>query len=117
MSISSEEGERLRSLIEEQRNAAAEHTVAARVAGSLIISARLQELLQRLSNDQIGQVLFDFVFSGMDLLSPEAVVTAEAIVRLGGASNRLLPARHDSDSFAKSYRPEEPTKREGQEHP
>ena len=117
MSISSEEGERLRSLIDEQRNAAAEHTVAARVAGSLIISARLQELLQRLSNDQIGQVLFDFVFSGMDLLSPEAVVTAEAIVRLGGASNGLLPARHDSDSFAKSHGPEEPTKREGPEHP
>ncbi len=61
MPITLQQSKHIQQLIEEQRNAAAEHTVAARVAGSLLISARLQERLQRLSNDQIGQVLFDFV--------------------------------------------------------
>lgn len=117
MSINSEESERFQFLIREQRNAAAEPTIAGRVAGCLILTAQLQERLLRLSNDQIGQVLFDFVGSEMDVLSPEAAVTAEAIFRLGGASDRLLPGQHDSDSSAKPYQPEEPTKRKSLEHP
>ena len=106
MSTNSKEVKPLAFLIQEQRDAAAESTVTARVAGCLIISARLQQRLQRITNDQIGQVLIDFVWSEMDKLSPEAVITAEAICRLTGASNGLLPAQQEVESSVKSHRPE-----------
>ena len=117
MGTNSKEVKPLAFLIQEQRDAAAESTVTARVAGCLIISARLQQRLQRITNDQIGQVLVDFVWSEMDKLSPEAVITAEAICRLTGASNGLLPAQQEADSSAESYQSAGPTKLGSLERP
>ena len=76
------------SLVEEQKQACQEATVAARVAGSLITAARLQKYLEPLSNARIGQIMLDFVWAEMDLFCPNATITAEAIHRLSGRKHR-----------------------------
>jgi hypothetical protein len=87
MANASEHSKDIRRLVQEQRDAANEPTVAARLAGCLIISARLQEYLQVLSNAQIAEVMSDLVWSEMDSYSPEAIITAEAISRLSGSDD------------------------------
>ena len=76
------------SLVEEQKQACQEATVAARVAGSLITAARLQQYLKPLSNARVAQIMLDFVWAEMDLFCPNATITAEAIHRLSGHKRR-----------------------------
>jgi hypothetical protein len=78
----------LTSLVEEQKQACQEATVAARVAGSLITAARLQKYLKPLSNARIAQIMLDFVWSEMAAYCPASTITAEAIHRLGGHTRR-----------------------------
>jgi hypothetical protein len=85
----------LKSLVEEQKQACQEATVAARVAGSLMTAARLQKYLEPLSNARLGQIMLDFVWAEMDLFCPNATITAEAIHRLSG-HNRRAGGRHIS---------------------
>ena len=72
----------LKLLIEEQQQACQEATVAARVAGSLILAGHLQHHLSHLSNSELADVMLEFVWSKLDSLSPECTITAEAVYRL-----------------------------------
>jgi hypothetical protein len=87
----------LNSLVEEQKQACQEATVAARVAGSLITAARLQKYLKPLSNARIAQIMLDFVWSDMDLFCPDATITVEAIHRLSGRTRRTRSHRISAD--------------------
>jgi hypothetical protein len=77
----------LKSLIEEHQQACNEPTVAARVAGSLILAGRLQQHLRCLSNPELADVMLEFVWGRLDSLSPECTITAEVVHRLGNSAH------------------------------
>src|ERR1700685_1226076 len=82
MSRCSNQRSYLKFLIEEQQQACNEPTIAARVAGSLILAGRLQQHLRCLSNPELAEVMLEFVWGHLEALSPQCTITAEAVYRL-----------------------------------
>lgn len=55
--------------------------------GSLLTAARLRECLSLLSDEAIGQLLFDHVWNVMDVFSPELTICQIATERLLNSSS------------------------------
>jgi atypical dual specificity phosphatase len=71
-------------LIEEQRRLAHSKNPLERVVGSLCVAARLKRSLAALPDAAVGQLMFDFVWNELNLLSPEMAICQEATERLLG---------------------------------
>ena len=61
-------------LIEEQRRLARSKNPFERVVGSLYMSGILKERLARLTDKQIGQLVFDFVDEQLGVFDPESTI-------------------------------------------
>jgi hypothetical protein len=70
------------SLIEEQRRLGRSKNLIERVIGSLCLAALLKERLAVLTDAAVGQLMFDHVWSELNLLGPESVIVEIASERL-----------------------------------
>ena len=71
-------------LIEEQRRLSASQNPLERVVGTLRVAGLLKQKLTALTDDAVGQLMFDHVWSEMDIFAPELVICEAATVRLLG---------------------------------
>ena len=69
-------------LIEEQRRLARSKTFFEKVVGTLCVAALLKERLAALTDAAVGQLMFDHVWSELNLLGPESVIVELASERL-----------------------------------
>jgi hypothetical protein len=77
-------------LIEEQRRLACSKNPFARVIGSLLMAGLLKQKLALLSNDAVGQLMFDVVWNVMDVFSPELAICQAATERLRNSSSVVV---------------------------
>jgi hypothetical protein len=87
---SGEEEISVESLIEEQRRLARSKSPCERVVGSLYMSGILKERLARLTDKQIGQLVFDFVDEQLGVFDPETTICRHATLRLFRSSGGHL---------------------------
>lgn len=80
---------RIQALIEEQRHLAASKINFNRVIGSLLVAGLLKQRLALLSNEAIGQLMFDAVWNVIDVLSPELAICQAATERLLNSSSAV----------------------------
>ena len=73
-------------LIETQRKLSISRNRFERVVGSLFVAGLLQERLFALADHELGQLMVDFVWNDMDVLSPEMTICQVATERLLGSS-------------------------------
>lgn len=79
----------IRELIDEQRKRVRSSNPAERFAAALLIPAELSRRLRLLGNSEIAQLLDDEVCANVSILIPEAMVCAEAALRLRRATDGL----------------------------
>lgn len=73
--------------MQEQRRRVCSGNPAERLAAALLIPAEVSRRLRLLSDSQLGRLLDEEVCANVNLLAPEATISAEAVLRLG----RTLP--------------------------
>ena len=71
-------------LIEAQRRLSVSKNPFERVVGTLCVSGILKARLAVLPDEAVGQLMFDHVWSEMDIFAPELVICEAASVRLLG---------------------------------
>jgi hypothetical protein len=76
----------IQELIDEQRKRVGSRNPAERLAAALLISAELSRRLRLLGDSEIAQLLDDEVCGNLSILSPEATVCTEAVLRLRRAT-------------------------------
>ena len=54
------------------------------MVGALCVAGLLKQKLTALTDDAVGQLMFDHVWSEMDIFAPELVICEAATVRLLG---------------------------------
>jgi len=69
-------------LIEAQRKLSVSPHAFERVVGSLLVAARLKGRLAALSDQAVGQLVFDHVWNVLDVFSPELTICEIATERL-----------------------------------
>lgn len=69
-------------LIEQQRRLACSDNPFERVFGSLLVAGLLKQKLALLTNEAVGQLMFDVVWSVLDVFSPELTICQAATERL-----------------------------------
>lgn len=77
-------------LIETQRRLSDSEHSFERVVGTLCVAGNLQERLARLNDRQVGQLVFDYVWDQLNLLSPEMTICQHAASRLFRSLGRHL---------------------------
>jgi len=78
-------------LIEEQRRLARSKTFFEKVVGTLCVAALLNERLDALPDEAVGQLMLDHIWSQMNLLGPESVIVEIASERLLGSAIAITP--------------------------
>jgi hypothetical protein len=81
---------RVEDLIEAQRRYSISPNPFERVIGSLLVAGLLKEKLGLLSNDAVGQLMFDVVWNVMDVFSPELAICQAATERLRNSSSVVV---------------------------
>ena len=84
---SGEEKISLEDIIEEQRRLSASANPFERVVGSLCVAGLLQQRLAELTDAAVGQLMFDYLWNEMNLLSPEMTICQAATERLLSSSS------------------------------
>ena len=74
----------IETLIEEQQRLASSKNPFERVVGALCLAVVLKKELGALSDQEVGQLMFDHVWNELNLLSPEMTICVEATERLLG---------------------------------
>lgn len=69
-------------LIEAQRILSNSEQRFERVVGTLFLAGMLKERLARLTDRQVGQLMFDFVWNQLSVLDPEMTICQHATQRL-----------------------------------
>lgn len=69
-------------LIEAQRECLTSANLLERVVGSLLMAARLQKRLSVLTDEAIGQLMFEHVWNAITVFSPEMTICEVATQRL-----------------------------------
>lgn len=82
----------IRELIEEQRRRLRSRNPVERFAAAMLIPAVLAERLAGLADRQVGQLLLDEVWPGLDPLAPESTICLHAADRLRGSPKQACPA-------------------------
>jgi len=77
----------IEALIEEQRRLACSNIPFERVIGSLLAAGLLKQRLALISDEAVGQLMFDLVWNVIDVSSPEMAICQVATERL----LKLLP--------------------------
>ena len=85
----------IEALIEEQRRLASSKLLFKRVIGSLIVAGLLKQRLALLSNEAVGQLLFDVVWNVIDVSSPELAICQVATERLLNSSSVVKTTREN----------------------
>lgn len=78
---------RIEALIEEQSHFASSKIPFNRMIGALIVAGLLKRRLALLSNEAVGQLMFDFVWNVIDVSSPELAICQVATERLLNSSS------------------------------
>ena len=94
---SGEEEISVEGLIEEQRRLSASKNPFERVVGTLCVSGILKARLAILPDEAVGQLMFDHVWSELNLLGPESVIVELASERLLHSSP--LPAKNTKENL------------------
>ncbi len=84
---SGEEDISVEGLIEAQRRLLLSKNPFERVVGTLCLAGALKERLAALSDLAIGQLMFDYLWNEMNLLSPEMTICQAATERLLSSSS------------------------------
>ena len=74
-------------LIEQQRRLGCSDNTFERVFGSLLVAGLLKQKLALLSNEAVGQLMFDVVWNVLDVFSPELAICQVATERLLNSSS------------------------------
>ena len=82
----------IRELIDEQRRRLGSGNRVERFAAAVLIPAVLAERLAGLADRQVGQLLLDEVWPGLDSLAPESTICLHAADRLRGSPKGTCPA-------------------------
>jgi hypothetical protein len=80
----------IEALIEKQRRLACSKNPFARVIGSLFVTGLLKQRLALLSNEAVGQLMFDVVWNVLDVFSPELAICQVATERLRNFSSVVV---------------------------
>lgn len=78
-------------LIVEQRRLSVSQNPFERVVGSLLASGLLKQKLAVLPDEAVGQLMFDHVWSELNLLGPESVIVEIASERLRESGIAMVP--------------------------
>jgi hypothetical protein len=77
-------------LIEEQRRLSASKNPFERVVGTLCVAGLLMQRLAALSDEAVGQLMFDYVWNDMNVFSPELTICEVATERLLHSSPAIV---------------------------
>jgi hypothetical protein len=85
----------IQGLIEQQRRIACSENPFERVFGSLLVAVLLKQKIALLSNEAVGQLMFDVVWNVIDISSPELAICQVATERLLNSSSVVKTSREN----------------------